>query len=44
MGQDIYARSVFIASSLECSKALFAHPGLDIHSIRPTHAVVPEDY
>lgn len=44
VGQDIYARSVFIAASMECIKALFARPGLDIHSIRSTQAVDPEDF
>lgn len=44
VGQDIYARSVFIAAGSDCIKALFAHPCLDIHSISPTHSVLPEDY
>lgn len=44
VGQDIYARSVFIAAGKDCIKDLFAHPGLDTHSIRPTDPVYPEDF
>lgn len=44
VGQDIYARGVFIATGKDCIKDLFAHPGLDIHSIRPTDSVFAEDY
>ncbi|MGN5732154.1 hypothetical protein [Arthrobacter psychrochitiniphilus] len=43
MGQDIYARSVLLGVSGPCLKDLFAHPDLDIFSVRLSDAVYPED-
>lgn len=43
VGQDIYARSVLVGASRACLKQLFAHPALDIFSVRAGDAVFPED-
>lgn len=44
VGQDIYARSLLVGCSAPALKDLFAHPDLDIMSIREHDSVLPEDF
>ena len=43
VGNDIYARSVFVGGSVAAVAAVLSAPGLEAYLVRPGQTVVPED-
>lgn len=44
LGNDIYARSVFIGGTHTTIDALSDHPALETYAVTPHHIVRDEDY
>ncbi|BCW08608.1 hypothetical protein [Arthrobacter sp. NtRootA1] len=44
VGNDIYARSVFVGGSAECIGAVLSHADLEAYPVGAGYSVVPEDF